>query len=69
MQVKFVSSKKSKNQILTVAFKIAQKSASKDFIKAFPTYFLRNFLLQHFSNRPYLNAKIILAHFYIIKTI
>ena len=48
--------------------KIGQKSASKDFIKTFPTYFSQIFF-QHFSNRPYLNAKIIQAYSYIIKTI
>ena len=42
--------------------KTTQKSASKDFIKTFPTSFLR-ISLQHFSIRPYLNVKIIIAYF------
>ena len=48
-------------------YKITQKSASKDFIWIFPTYFSQIFL-QHFSNRLYPNVKIVLAYFYIIKT-
>ena len=61
MQIKYMFSKTSKKQILTVALQITQKSASKDFIKTFSS--------QHFSNRPYPNVKIILAYFYIIKAI
>ena len=65
---KYGFSKISKKHILTVALQNTQKSASNDFKKTFPTYFFMNFL-QHFSNRPYPNVKIILAYFDIIKTI
>ena len=57
-----------KSKSRRLRYKITQKSTSKDFIKTFPIYFARVFL-QHFSNRPYPNVKIILAYFYIIETI
>ena len=61
-----VFSKTSKIKFWRLHYKIMQKSASKDFIKTFPTYFSWTFL-QHFSNRPSPNVEIILAYFYIIK--
>ena len=62
------SAKHLKRKFRKLRYKITQRSTSKDFIKTYPTYLLRT-LLQHFSNRPYPNTKIILAYFYIIKTI
>ena len=49
-------------------YKIRPNSASKDFIKTFPTYFAQIYL-QHFSNRPYSNVKIFLAYLYIIEIV
>ena len=43
MQLKYVFSKTSEKQILMVLYKITQKSASKDFIKTFPSYFFTIF--------------------------
>ena len=57
-----------KKQILTVALQNYEKSVSQDFIKPFLIILSRIFL-QHFSNKPYPNVKIILGYFYIIKTI
>ena len=68
MQLKHVFRKTSKKQILTAALLNLQKSASKDFIKAFPTYFSRMFLLR-FPKRIYRNVKTVLTYFYMFKTI
>ena len=68
MQIKYVFSKKSKNQILTVALQNYAKVSFKRLYKNLSYLFFNEFFLQHFSNRPYLNVKIILAYFYIIKT-
>ena len=69
MQLKYVFSKTSKNQILTVASQnYAKISLIKRLCKTFPTYFSLIFL-QNFSNRNYPNVKIILAYFNINKTI
>ena len=62
------SAKHLKSKYLCLRYKIMQKAATKDFTKTFPTYFSRLFL-QQFSNRPYLNVKIILAYFWITETI
>ena len=62
------SAKHLKSKFWWLLYKIRQKSASKDFIKTFANYFSQIFL-QHFSNGPYPNVKLILAYFYIIETI
>ena len=70
MQLKYVFRAHLKSKFWRLHFKITQKSALKNFIdiKTFPTYFFTIFL-QHHSNRPYPNVKMILANFYIIKTL
>ena len=70
MQLKYVFRAHLKSKFWRLHFKITQKSALKNFIdiKTFPTYFFTIFL-QHHSNRPYPNVKMILTNFYIIKTI
>ena len=57
-------SKTFKKQILTVSLRNNAKISSKRLYK----YHFYLFL-QHFSNKPYSNVKIIIAYFYIIKPI
>ena len=66
--VKNMYSAKHLKSKFALRYKITQKEASKDFKKTFPIYFSR-IVLQHFSNRPYPNVKVILADLYTIKII
>ena len=66
MQSKYVFSKTSKEHILTIVLQSYAKISFKRLYKNLPTYLI---FLQHFSNRPYPNVKLILAYFYVSKTI
>ena len=63
MQMRDVFSKKTKNQILTVALQIYAKVSFRRL------YGNLSYLFQHLSNKPYPNVKIILAYLYITKII
>ena len=67
--LKYLFSKTSKKQILTVALENNTKISVKRLYKSLSCDFLHDFFSQHFSNRPYPNNKIILVYFFIIKTI
>ena len=63
-----VFSKTSKKQILMFALQNYANISFKRLYKNLSYLFFQEFL-QHFSNGPYPNVKIILLYFYVIKTI